>query len=690
MVCVCARLSLDREMAGHHQFLPGIDWGDYSDDEDYATIADPVPPELRLAIRVVLSTLLFVSGHRGDVLLVEQKFDGMPRGLLMHNSTGWRMEPAAHNSSVDVLAAAVTAANHGDSISWWIVFTPSWATDAVVAILALYLLHIRSRPRSMRSMRVESCVVDLYHLSTAILGATFKVLLAHTLESGTSIPIWLLFSPVYASIVLHLLLCHGLPDALLFAQMSQREPSQQISAYERWLQMPLSRFDPMLLHWLPQLLLLRMSRMLLHLQGVEIPSVFGLVFPMFLLLGWAVCVAVTPFFVRAIQAVGPIIWGLLLLPKWSLLISWCFLSEAAVPDSWHVLLSLTTTTPLNGAIMLLLFVLGVALHNVWSTRRLLLLLCPGQVSLTTTLRPTQPLGMLACALLCLYIILALSFMRLAVWRLADWLNGDVAHTVADITRPYSASLDMMLLLPLAIFGLSLSVFGLDRCYVRMREEEEEARERATLPETPGALIRESSTYFKRASSDILLSLGIQSPSPAPAPAQEPPPASCCESTRRRLLHCCGCCTCCGCCAGVGAAAPSEAATQTPTDAAATTAGAATVESGANASVASSSSMADGGDEAPYGVAISIPDDGDDGDGDGDSSQCIICLDGPRDAVFLECGHGGVCHTCARKCATRDDRKCPLCRKRIHRVMKIGEVLPSPRGMKDMVVRVELL
>ena len=110
-------------MAGHHQFLPGIDWGDYSDDEDYATIADPVPPELRLAIRVVLSTLLFVSDP--VMCCLWSKFDGMPRGLLMHNSTGWRMEPAAHNGSVDVLAAAVTAANHGDSISWWIVFTPS-------------------------------------------------------------------------------------------------------------------------------------------------------------------------------------------------------------------------------------------------------------------------------------------------------------------------------------------------------------------------------------------------------------------------------------------------------------------------------------------------------------------------------------------------------------------------------------
>ena len=69
------------------------------------------------------------------------------------------------------------------------------------------------------------------------------VLLAHTLESGTPISIWLLFSPIYASMLLHLLLCHGLPDFLLFAQLSQREPAQQMSAYERWLQMPLARFD---------------------------------------------------------------------------------------------------------------------------------------------------------------------------------------------------------------------------------------------------------------------------------------------------------------------------------------------------------------------------------------------------------------------------------------------------------------
>ena len=89
-------------------------------------------------------------------------------------------------------------------------------------------------------------------------------------------------------------------------------------------------------------------------------------------------------------------------------------------------------------------------------------------------------------------------------------------------------------------------------------------------------------------------------------------------------------------------------------------------------------------------AVNIPPDDDEDDEDGEGSRCIVCLDGPRDAVFLECGHGGVCHACARTCATREPRKCPLCRKRITRVMKIGEVLPSPRGVKDMVVRVELL
>ena len=34
--------------------------------------------------------------------------------------------------------------------------------------------------------------------------------------------IWLLFSPIYASILLHLLLCHALPDIMLVAQLSLR------------------------------------------------------------------------------------------------------------------------------------------------------------------------------------------------------------------------------------------------------------------------------------------------------------------------------------------------------------------------------------------------------------------------------------------------------------------------------------
>ena len=77
-------------------------------------------------------------------------------------------------------------------MSWWVVFSPSWATDFIVALLALYLL--RFRPRSLRSGRtVEAYVVDTYHLCSALLGAAFKALLAYTFETGIHMPIWLLF-----------------------------------------------------------------------------------------------------------------------------------------------------------------------------------------------------------------------------------------------------------------------------------------------------------------------------------------------------------------------------------------------------------------------------------------------------------------------------------------------------------------
>ena len=53
----------------------------------------------------------------------------------------------------------------------------------------------------------------------------------------------------------------------------------------------------------------------------------------------------------------------------------------------------------------------------------------------------------------------------------------------------------------------------------------------------------------------------------------------------------------------------------------------------------------------------------------DDSSCIVCWDQPRDAVLLECGHGGLCVACA-DLLWRQTRRCPLCREEFAGVMRI--------------------
>lgn len=49
--------------------------------------------------------------------------------------------------------------------------------------------------------------------------------------------------------------------------------------------------------------------------------------------------------------------------------------------------------------------------------------------------------------------------------------------------------------------------------------------------------------------------------------------------------------------------------------------------------------------------------------------CSICYEGPRDAVLLECGHGGICCTCALT-ALRKRPGCPICRQRVTQVVQL--------------------
>lgn len=59
--------------------------------------------------------------------------------------------------------------------------------------------------------------------------------------------------------------------------------------------------------------------------------------------------------------------------------------------------------------------------------------------------------------------------------------------------------------------------------------------------------------------------------------------------------------------------------------------------------------------------------------------CFICYDRPPETVLLECGHAGLCRTCALQLLTRRAR-CPVCRSRISNVVRIVTDRPIPSDM----------
>ena len=70
--------------------------------------------------------------------------------------------------------------------------------------------------------------------------------------------------------------------------------------------------------------------------------------------------------------------------------------------------------------------------------------------------------------------------------------------------------------------------------------------------------------------------------------------------------------------------------------------------------------------------------------DEEPQLCIVCWHSPRDAVLLECGHGGLCVACAQRLFWRQ-RRCPLCRARIGHVARILSEL-SGRVRSDRTPR----
>lgn len=47
--------------------------------------------------------------------------------------------------------------------------------------------------------------------------------------------------------------------------------------------------------------------------------------------------------------------------------------------------------------------------------------------------------------------------------------------------------------------------------------------------------------------------------------------------------------------------------------------------------------------------------------------CLVCFDKPPDAVFMECGHGGICYDCSLE-LWKATGECYLCRNEITHVL----------------------
>ena len=51
--------------------------------------------------------------------------------------------------------------------------------------------------------------------------------------------------------------------------------------------------------------------------------------------------------------------------------------------------------------------------------------------------------------------------------------------------------------------------------------------------------------------------------------------------------------------------------------------------------------------------------------DAANSECVVCLDGRRECVFVPCGHVATCEQCSGTLVN-----CPICRASIERVVRV--------------------
>ena len=99
--------------------------------------------------------------------------------------------------------------------------------------------------------------------------------------------------------------------------------------------------------------------------------------------------------------------------------------------------------------------------------------------------------------------------------------------------------------------------------------------------------------------------------------------------------------------------------------------AASTGSAGSASAPGPASLAQhGASLAQHGASLAAPLGSDRSAGSQDGDVCFICFSGPRDAVLLECGHGGLCFGCATRCMQMRFQECPICRQPISQIVQL--------------------
>lgn len=53
-----------------------------------------------------------------------------------------------------------------------------------------------------------------------------------------------------------------------------------------------------------------------------------------------------------------------------------------------------------------------------------------------------------------------------------------------------------------------------------------------------------------------------------------------------------------------------------------------------------------------------------------ASDCVICMDEKRCITCIPCGHVVYCESCCKQTSVKSSTSCPICRKKVDRMMKI--------------------